>query len=701
MITADRETTPITTAHRARLAYVYVRQSSVGQVLHHRESTDLQYRLVERAIALGWPRDRVRIIDADLGKSGASANERAGFQHLIAEISLARVGVVLSLDASRLARNNSDWHHLLELCALFGTLIADCERLYDPEAYHDRLLLGLSGMMSEAELHALTLRLHAGERHKAERGELALGLPAGLVRLPEGTVILDPDEEVQARVRLVFQKFAELGSAKAVVRYCLRAGLPLPTRPRRGPAPHPLCWQPATSSRVLALLKNPAYAGAYVYGRSTTDRTRRTPGHPCSGQIRRPLVEWPVCLQGVYPAYIGWDEFVAMQAQLSANQCRYAEEKHGVPRQGQALLQGIAVCGRCGRRMRLRYSGPQGQFPVYQCAAAQAQQGRPRCQEVRALGVDAEVERLVLAALAPDRLALALDAWAHLQEEEGTLQHQWQLRLERARYEAERAHRQFDAVEPENRLVARTLERAWEDKLRASERLEQEYHRWLQERTSAVTVQDRELILALGQDLPALWHAPTTTAAERKRLVRLVVKDVILDQHRARGQVWLQINWQTGACTEHWVERCVRSYTDFAELEALQHRVRTLHAEGRRDAEIAATLNAEGFHTARGQCFSDKLIWCLRRAWGLPKVTPRQILKEEGNETHVRYYSVSEAAAAIGVFPGTIYKWLTRGRLPGRQLGQGLPWVIPLTQEHIDGLRQYVERVRRSKREAV
>jgi DNA invertase Pin-like site-specific DNA recombinase len=441
MTIADLGTPPITTAHRARLAYVYVRQSSVGQVLRHSESTALQYRLVERAIALGWPRDRIRIIDDDLGKSGTSADDRSGFQQLIAEISLARVGVVLSLDASRLARNNSDWHRLLELCALFGTLIADSERLYDPEAYHDRLLLGLSGMMSEAELHALQLRLQAGERHKAERGELALGLPAGLVRLADGTVILDPDEEVQARLRLVFQKFTELGSAKAVVRYYLRAGLPLPTRPRHGPAPHPLCWQPATSSRVLAILQNPAYAGAYVYGRSTTDRTRRTPGHPCSGQIRRPLEDWPVCLQGVYPAYIGWDEFVAIQARLSANQCRYDEEKHGVPRQGQALLQGIAVCGRCGMHMRLRYSGPRGQFPVYQCAYAQAQQGRPRCQEVRALGVDAEVERLVLAALAPDRLALALEAWEHLKEEEGALQHQWQLRLERARYEAERAQR--------------------------------------------------------------------------------------------------------------------------------------------------------------------------------------------------------------------------------------------------------------------
>lgn len=293
----------VTSTHQARLAYVYVRQSSPGQVTRHGESTDLQYRLVERAVALGWPRDRVQIIDEDLGQSGTSAEQRTGFQHLIAEIGLARVGIVLSWDASRLARNNRDWYHLLELCGIFGTLLADGERLYEPSAYHDRLLLGLSGMMSEAELHQLKRRLQAGARHKAERGELALPLPIGYIRLPDGTVTLDPDEEIQARVRLVFAKFTELGSAKAVVRYLQRASLPLPARPLRGPAPHPLQWDTARASRVLAILKNPAYAGAYVYGRSTQDPTRRRPGRRQSGIVRRPPQDWPVCLRDRYPAW--------------------------------------------------------------------------------------------------------------------------------------------------------------------------------------------------------------------------------------------------------------------------------------------------------------------------------------------------------------------------------------------------------------
>ncbi len=367
MTTLSVVQTPITAQHQARLAYVYVRQSSMGQVVHHGESTELQYELVERAVALGWPRERVRVIDEDLGQSAAWADQRSGFQHLIAELSLARVGMVLSREASRLARNNSDWHRLVELCGLFGTLIADGERLYDPSAYHDRLLLGLSGMLSEAELHQLKLRLHAGARHKAERGELRLGLPVGLVRHPDGTVGLDPDQEVQARIRLVFQKFTDLGSARAVMHYLRRSRLPLPVRPRRGPEPHPVSWEPARTSRVLSLLKNPAYAGTYVYGRTVLDATRRRPGQRYSGVVHRPPEQWPVCLPEVYPAYIRWDEFVRNQAQLRANQSRYSGAQPGIPRQGRALLQGIARCGRCGGWMALGYSGRR-QYPVYRCA---------------------------------------------------------------------------------------------------------------------------------------------------------------------------------------------------------------------------------------------------------------------------------------------------------------------------------------------
>jgi len=458
----------------------------------------------------------VVVIDEDLGKSGASAEQRSGFQRLLAEIGLARVGLVTSLDASRLARNNRDWYQLLELCAMFGALIADSEQLYDPRLYHDRLLLGLSGMMSEAELHHIKLRLQAGEWHKAERGELRVPLPVGLVRQRDGAVTLDPDEEIQGRLRLLFEKFATFGSAYQVLRYLHQAELPLPARPTLGPAPHEIVWHPATASRIFAILHNPAYAGAYVYGRKKIDPTRRKAGRPGSGSVRRPLNEWPVCLQGIYPAYISWDQFLANQERLRDNQNRYEHALHGVPRKGRALLQGLVVCGRCGARLRLRYSGPQGEYPVYECTYDYQHRAQPRCQEVRAIGFDAEIEQLVLAALAPDRVALALEAFAQAEREAKDLQSQWRLRRERAKYETERAARQYQQVEPENRLVARNLERQWEEKLRASDDIEHAYQRWLASHKIILSESDRREILRLGEDLPQVWHAPTTTNVEHR-----------------------------------------------------------------------------------------------------------------------------------------------------------------------------------------
>lgn len=687
----------VTTAHQAKLAYVYIRQSSLSQVTRHSESTELQYRLVERAIALGWPRERVKLIDDDLGKSGASSDQRLGFQQLIAEIGLARVGMVLSWDASRLARNNSDWHQLIELCALFGTLIADGEQLYDPRQYHDRLLLGLSGMMSEAELHQLKLRLHAGGRQKAERGELRLPLPAGLERQRDGNVILNPDEEIQARLRLVFAKFDELGSARAVMRYLHRQGLPVPTRPRRGPAPYEIIWQPASANRVLDILHNPAYAGAYAYGQTTTDPTQRRPGHPASGIVQRPFEQWPVCLQNVYPAYISWEQYLRNRQRLQTNQNRYQTDQHGVPRQGQALLQGIVICGRCGARMRLRYSGSEGQYPVYTCINAHHEHNLPRCQETRAMALDAAVEQHLFTALEPDKLALAVAALEQLERETDTLQRQWQLRLEHVQYEAERARRQYHAVEPENRLVARILESHWEEKLRAVEKLEHAYQRWLSQQPFTLTDSDRHAILALGEDLPAVWQAPTTTSADRKQMLRLVIESVIVDAKRERGYLWYQINWQTGATSEHRLRRNVQCLDEHPQLEALQQRISELSKGQKMDAEIAAILNAEDFLTARGQRFKGQNVWRIRQQWQLPSV------KEAGNDQHPRQwpdgtYSIGGVAEAIGVTVGTVHKWLQRGRINGQQLAKGLPWKIPLTEQEIISLRQYVKRVRRIKR---
>jgi DNA invertase Pin-like site-specific DNA recombinase len=684
----------VSTAHRAKLAYVYVRQSTAGQVRQHQESTELQYRLVNRATSLGWPRERITVIDDDLGKSGTTSAERQGFQRLIAEIGLGKAGLVLSLDASRLARNNRDWHQLLELCSIFGVIIADGERLYDPGVYHDRLLLGLSGIMSEAELHQIRLRLHQGERQKAARGDLRLPLPAGLAYAAGGEIILNPDEEVQARLRFVFSTFQALQSAKAVMRELQRHSLALPVRPLRGPAPHGVVWMPADSARVLQILQNPAYAGAYVYGRHCQDPLRRRANAPRCATVRVPVEQRPVCLRDAHPGYIGWEEFMSNQKRLAGNVAHRAAERPGAPRRGWALLQGIAVCGRCGRRMTLHYSGPCGDYPRYQCGADQAQNGSPRCQEVRALPVDALVEQVLLDALAPDQITLAVAAVGQLETETKLLEQQWALKRERARYEAERARRQYDAVEPENRLVARSLERVWEEKLRQVEAVEQAYDVWRREQGAALGENDCTDILALAQDLPRVWQ--TAGAAERKRILRLVVRDVALDQKREQGMVWLRIAWQTGATSEHRLQRRVRAYAACANTDLLERRIRELNEVGKMDHEIAATLNAEGIMSARGVPFLHGTVHLLRKRWAIRTV------KINGDDASpLRWpdgsYSIQGTAAALGITAQTVFKWLQKGRLQGRQLAKGQPWQIVLPTDRIDALYKQVRRTRRSK----
>jgi DNA invertase Pin-like site-specific DNA recombinase len=698
LMTAPFDDERVTTAHRAKLAYIYVRQSSVNQVRQHQESTELQYRLVDRAAALGWPGERIQVIDEDLGKSGAGGAERHGFQKLIAEIGLGNAGLVLSLDASRLARNNRDWHQLLELCSVFGVLIADGERLYDPRAYHDRLLLGLSGIMSEAELHQIRVRLHQGERQKAARGELRLPVPAGLAHDRAGAIILNPDEEVSARIELVFAKFRELRTARAVMRFLRAQGLPLPVRPLLGPSPHDVVWREADSARVRGILQNPAYAGAYVYGRRRAEPSRRRPGVG-RATVKVAIEDWPVCLRAAHPGYISWEEYMANQRRLAGNANRYEAGHIGAPRKGAALLQGIAICGRCGRRMSLRYTGPDGDYPVYCCRLDRDQRSAALCQEARALPIDAVVEGALLDALAPDKITIALAAVGQLEEETRQLERQWALRRERARYEAERARRQYDAVEPENRLVARSLERAWEEKLRAVEAIDQEHARWRVEEPLALDDEDHAALQALGENLPQIWRAPTTTAMDRKRILRFVIREVIIDQSRLPGRVWLKIVWQTGATSEHALVRRVRAYRDTADLDGLRRRIAELNAAGAMDKEVANILNHEGFLTARGGAFTGENVWLLRSRFDIPTVKINGVEANPPRWPDGRW-SVQGAAAALGVTTQTIFDYLARGLLVGHQLAKGQPWQIDLSPEQIDRLRAHVQRMRRSRKEA-
>ena len=684
-------------------------ESSVNQVRQHQESTELQYRLVDRAIGLGWPRERVRVIDEDLGKSGAASAERHGFQRLIAEIGLGNAGLVLSLDASRLARNNRDWHQLLELCSLFGGLIlADGERLYDPGAYHDRLLLGLSGIMSEAELHQIRLRLHQGEYQKAARGELRVPLPAGLAYDRAGAIVRNPDEEVQARLQLVFAKFTELGSARGVMRYLRANDLPLPVRPLHGPVPHEVLWRDADSARVHQILHNPAYAGAYVYGRRRADPVRR---HSGGAALRRRPRSQPRRMGGLPAGGASRLHLLgAVHGQPAAPGGQHQPLRgrpYGCPASGQR-----AAAGHC--RMRAlraahepalhrpegRLSGlllPRRPRPARPC---------PLCQEVRALAIDAFVERMFLDALAPDqdrhRRCCSRGSWGS-RKRTPELEKQWALRRERARYEAERARRQYDAVEPENRLVARSLERAWEEKLRAVETVKQEYERW-RPRGAACLERGRSgratSLYGEGENLPRIWHAATTTAAERKQLLRFIVREVVLDQKRAPGR---------GA------QDCVADRRDQRALRAAARphlprlpRPRAAtparrgpdNGAGKMDKEIATALNREGFVAARGCTFKGENVWLLRKRWGIATVKINGVSANPPRWPDGTY-SIQGAAAALGITPQTVFDYLARGLLSGRQRAKGQPWQIDLCEEQIIQLRARLRHTRRWRKEAL
>ncbi len=411
--------------------------------------------------------------------------------------------------------------------------------------------------------------------------------------------------------------------------------------------------------------------------------------------MKLPIDKWDIILHNAYPEYISWNEFLSNQAQLQNNLNHYKEGRRGVPRQGQALLQGIIICGCCGSHMKVRYSGPHGKYPIYGCNVPCEEHGCTPCQEIRALQLDAKVKLLVFEALAPDKIALALASLDQLEQEHALLRQQWQLRLQRTQYEAERARRQYDTVEPENRLVARSLERQWEDKLRAVEKVKLEYDIWQQQNRLNLSPADREEIIALGEDLPKVWNAPSTNDGDRKQILRLVIKEVIVDRNREQGKVWFRINWQTGATSEHKYARNVLSYAEHADFERLQQRIRELWGEQKLDDDIADILNQEGFCTSRGRPFTMRNVWTLRTQLGLPTPKNSGPIPDRWEDGA---YSVEGAAKVVGVTPGTIFKWLKRGQIQGKQLAKGTAWKVFLADGQIANLKDYVQRVRRVKK---
>ena len=587
--------------HLERRASVYVRQSSMAQVEHHRESGQRQYALRERALRLGWRVDQVEVIDDDQGRSGASADDRTGFQRLVSGVALGEVGAVFGLEVSRLARSCADWYRLLEVAGLAGALIVDEDGVYDPNHYNDRLLLGLKGTLSEAELHFLRSRMNGGRRNKARRGEFRLRLPAGYV-WEEEQIRMDPDERVRDAIHLFFRTFERLGSASRVVRYFEDNHQPFPRRDGWGSLEAAVTWGPLSVARAVSVLHSPIYAGIYAYARnaaSEEDEEETAKG----GRILIP---------GSHPGYVTVEQLEANRARLAANRGQYGWERgRGAPRDGSSLLQGIALCGRCGRRMSVCY--PRPGVPVYRCRDART---RRFCQDVNGRHVEALIEEVVLEALTREELELAVRAMDTLAERAEELDVQWRKRVEAARYDAQKAARRYHQVEPENRLVARTLEREWNQSLEEVARLERQYEEVRRRPPFELTGEQRRRIMALAADLPRLWRAPTTRPSQRKQIVRLLVDDVTLCTVDVPRGIDVAVRWRSGVVTRHKAER-PRSHSWAARPEVVARIEELLGHQG--DREIAEVLNAEGHRTGYGHSFTPSRVESLRLRRGMSK----------------------------------------------------------------------------------
>ena len=646
------EAVKVTASQLARNAYLYIRQSTLKQVLHNTESTVRQYDLRGKAISLGWDASQIIVIDIDQGQSGASAADREGFQQLVAEVSLGRAGIVLGLECSRLARNNADWHQLLELCAMTGTLICDEDGLYDPRDFNDRLILGMKGQISEYELHFIRARLRGGQLSAARRGELRTGLPVGLAYDAAGHVVLDPDAGVQQALRHLFAVFARTGSARAVVAAFADDKLLFPVRIGTGPRKGELAWMPLTHWRVLRTLHNPRYAGAFVYGRrrGTTSANGKNSCQPL------PRDQWTALIPGAHPGYITWETYEANQQTLAGNAAaRGADRAAGPAREGTALLQGLAVCGRCGRRMTIRYHARGGtEIPDYQCMRECIDNAGPRCQTIPGGAADAAVGQLLLDTLTPLALEVALTVQAEIEARAADADAMRASHVERARHRADLARRRYLAVDPGNRLVATTLEADWNQALRALQAAQDDYDN-ASTVAATLTETDKARIRALASDFPALWSDPVTPQRERKRMARLLLDDVTMTK---TDRIHLHVRFRGGQTTSldvpipppAWQLRQTSPET-LALLDQL--------LDEYTDAETAAALNAAGHRSGAGKPFTGRIVLELRRNHHLPSHADR--LRARGLLT------MTETAARLGVHISTIKAWRRAGLLTARK----------------------------------
>ncbi len=667
--------------HRKRPAYVYIRQSTMGQVRHHQESTERQYALEKKALELEWSPTMVRILDRDLGRSGAQTTDREDFKTLVADVSLGQVGAIFALEVSRLARSNLEWQRLIEICALTQTLVIDEDGCYDPADFNDALLLGLKATIAQAELHFIRARLQGGKLNKAKKGALRFPLPVGLCFGEEGEIVLDPDQEVQGAVRLVFTTFRETGAAYAVVQHFAQNKLKFPKRAYGGAWDGKLIWDRLSHSRVLGLLKNPSYAGVYTFGRYRSSKEIASDGEVRTRTKPVPMDSWLVRLQDHHEGYLSWEEFERNQEFLERNRTNGEERVlSGPAREGLALLQGLLLCSICGRRLSVRYRGNGGIYPTYDCNHRKREGlSTTSCMNIRCDLLDAAISGRVLEVLEPSKAEVALEAVQQLAKRDDALSKQWQMRIERAEYGVQLAERRYEEVDPSNRLVASTLEKRWNSALVRLGELRTELAELQRKEALAVTPEQRAKVLALAKDLPRLWSAPATKTKDKKRILRLLIEDITVERIAETRTVVLHVRWLGGACEDLQVTLPAKIADRLRYPKELVSRIRELAQESA-DEQIADTLNKEGRLSAKGRPFNTSMVRWVRHKHRIP--APEYRRPEE--------LSVAQVIEEYGVSRHVVYYWIDRAVIEARRRNNGSPYWITIDTEKKEELRTRV-----------
>ena len=674
----------LTNEHLRRRAIVYIRQSSAGQVQHNQESQRRQYNLADRARELGF-RD-LTVIDEDLGRSGSGLVERPGFQRLVAEVCTGEVGAVLCIEASRLARNGRDWHHLIELCGMVDAVVIDPDGIYNPGLINDRLLLGLKGTMSEFELNLLRQRSLEAIRQKARRGELKFLLPVGLCWTAAGKIEKDPDQRVQQALQSVFTKMTELGSARQVLLWFRQESVPLPALPRG--AGGSITWKLPIYNTVLKILTNPVYAGAYAFGKTQArtavvdGRARKTQGH------RKPRPEWTVLIRDHHPGYISWRQYEGNQAVIAANAHMKSRMEPKAGRGGRALLAGILRCRRCGRMLHVAYTGIQSAALRYHCKGAHVNHGTEWCISFGGLRVDEAVANEVLAAIGGNAVEAALGAAEQMRQQRQQHRKSLELELEQAQYEVRLSSRRYEAVDPENRLVASELEARWNDALRKASDLRAKLEAFDLASTAAA-VPDKKILLSLAQDLPAVWNAPSTDRRLKQRIIRILVHEIVADVDEKSNEIVLLIHWTGGSHSELRVKKNASGkHSRCTSTEAIE--VMRQMAGRFPDDQIASTLNRLGFSTGAGNTWTEQSVYSARHYHELAAYDPSQSSHD--------VLTMAEAAQRLGVSTATVRRLIEQKKLTASQVVACAPWQIPITALASPAVRTAVENIKRGVR---